>query len=151
MADTGKMRFLRRFPESKHEQIRQVMSYLEMCGLSGRDIVSIGGYMDRHAASELYRAAQDRVKAFIDQKTIRPIGGDHKDQVVNRFKYCGIDGDYNFVNDGWAGWEVTSMKTKAKKRFSNTDRVWPGHVHWSRRHFYDMVLDIADGNVRLNF
>lgn len=151
MADLGKMKFLKRFPDSKHEQIRQVMSYLEMCGLSGRDIVSIGGYMDRRCAAEHYQAARERVQGFIDQKVIRCIGADRGDQIVNRFKYCGITGDYNFYYDYSSTWDVKSVKTGVRKRVSNSDREWPSHVHWNRRHFYDMVLDLADGRINLNF
>jgi hypothetical protein len=145
------MRFLKRFPESKHEQIRQLMSYIEMCGVSGRDLVSIGGYIDRRAASDRYQAAKERVKAFIDQKTICPIGYNTEDQLANRFKYRGITGNYNFVRNGWSSWEVTSLKTKIKKTINTSNRSWPSHVRWGQREFYDMVLDIADGNVQLNF
>jgi hypothetical protein len=151
MADTSKMRWMRRFPEDKHEQILQIMSYLEMCGLSGRDLVSIGGYVDRRAASQRHQYAKERVQDYIDQKTIVPIGADRKDQLENRFKLKTLNGDYNFETNGWSSWEVTNVKTKARKRVDPLDRDWPGHVHWTRRNFYNMVLDIADGNFQANF
>lgn len=152
MADLGKMRFLKRFPVSKHAQIQQVMSYLQMCGLTGRDIVSIGGWIDRHAANEFYESAREQVQGYIDQKTIRPVGSDHPDQVSNRFRYMGITGNYRFVQDTWGtGWEVTSYRTKTTIWHTPDSREWPGRMHWSTKRFYNMVLDIADGLIQLNF
>lgn len=122
-----------------------------MCGVSGKDLVSIGGYIDRQRVSERYRAAQARVNEYIEQGTICPIGADRKDQVVNRFKYKGINGNYNFDTDGWSHWSATSTKTKVKKRVTVTSRDWPSHVNWTKRQFYDLVLDLAEGNIQLNF
>ena len=150
MADSSKMRFLKRFPESKHEQIRQLMSYIERCGVSGKDLVSIGGYIDRQRANEQYQHARARVQEYIDHKTIRPIGQDRPDQIVNRFKFKTLNGDYNCSGD-WSYWEIVSVKTKVKQNYHPTDRGWPAHLHWNRRNFYNMVLDIAEGNVQLNF
>jgi hypothetical protein len=150
MADSGKMKFLKRFPESKHEQIRQLMSYIEMCGVSGKDLVSIGGYIDRRQASEQYQHARDRVQEYIDQRTIRPIGADRPDQVINRFKFKTLNGDYNCLGE-WSSWDIVNVKTKARQRVKPTERDWPNHVHWGRRNFYNMVLDIAEGHVQLNF
>lgn len=148
---TTNMRFLKRFPEDKHAQILQIMSYLEMCGLSGRDLVSIGGYVDRRAMSQRYQHTKQRVQEYIDQGTIRPIGSDRIDQIVNRFKLKTLNGDYNFEQDGWSDWNATSLKTKVKQRVRCQDRDWPAHVHWTRRHFYNMVLDIAEGDFKPNF
>ena len=145
------MSFLKRFPESKHEQILQVISYVQMCGLSGRDLVSIGGWIHRSKTTAEYRVNKERVQAFIDQKTIRPIGSDPPEQVANRFKYKGLQGDYNFVNHHWGQWEVTSMRTKVRNSYRPKDRDWPGHVHWQTRCFYNCVLDIADDSSWLNF
>ena len=147
------MRFLKRFPESKHEQILQIMTYIQMCGLSGRDLVSIGGWIDRQKISTEYRANKERIQGFIDQKTIRPIGRDHPDQMANRFKYRGTNGDYNFRYTGWSRkWDVTSMSTKITKSSPAISvRQWPSRLHWHTREFYDCVLDIADDSSWLNF
>ena len=150
MADAGKMRFLKRFPESKHEQIRQLMSYISMCGLSGRDLVSIGGYIDRQRVNEQYQHAKFRVQDYIDQKTIVPIGTDRPDQIFNRFKFKTLKGNYNCSGD-WGSWEVINVKSRARQYFRPSERNWPAHLHWGRRAFYNMVLDIAEGNIQLNF
>lgn len=151
MADVSKMRWMRRFPQDKHEQILQIMSYLEMCGLSGRDLVSIGGYVDRQALRQRYQYAKQRVDEYIAQGTIQPIGHDRKDQILNRFKLKTLNGDYNFTSGGWTGWTVVSVKTKVKNQWDPQIRDWPSHVHWTRRNFYDMVLDIAEGNYKPTF
>ena len=36
-----------RFPEEKQDQIRQLVSYCTLMGLTGKDLVSIGGKLDR--------------------------------------------------------------------------------------------------------
>jgi hypothetical protein len=38
---------LKRFSEDKHEQIEQLIVWCQMMGLTGRDLVSIGGKLDR--------------------------------------------------------------------------------------------------------
>lgn len=145
------MQFLKRFPEGKHEQIRQLMVMAQLAGLTGKDLVSIGGWLDRSKKTVEYRANKERINTFIEQGVIRTIGADHKDQIANRFKYKGANGDYNFTDFGWGHWNVVSMKTKAKQTFSSTQRDWPGHLHWNTRRFYDCVLDIADNPSWLNF
>lgn len=150
MADTSKMRFLKRFPDSKHEQIKQLMSYIEMCGVSGRDLVSIGGYIDRQRLTAQYQHAKARAKEYIEQGTIRPIGKDRPDQIVNRFKFKTLTGDYN-CSGNWSSWEVVNVETKARQHFNTGNRNWPAHLRWNSRSFYDFVLDIAEGQIQLNF
>jgi len=151
MADTNKMRFLRRFPESKHEQIQQLMSYIQLCGVTGKDLVSIGGYLDRSRKSETYKHTKERIDTYVCDGVITPIGKDNRDQMPNRFKFKTINGTYQIVNDGWDRWSVTSNSTKVRKDARPTGRDWPAHLTWGRRQFYDMVLDIADGNFKLDF
>lgn len=151
MADTSKMRFLRRFPESKHEQIQQLMSYIQLCGVTGKDLVSIGGYLDRSRKSETYRQAKERVDTYIRDGIISAVGKDSPDQMPNRFKYNGIDGVYRVDNDGWNRWNITSSSTKVQKIVQPTQHDWPSHLRWGKRQFYDVVLDIADGKLKLDF
>lgn len=151
MADTGKMKFLRRFPEDKHDQIVQVMNYLQMCGLSGKDIVSIGGWMDRSVRSNLWRANKERIQQYIKDGVIVPIGRDRTDDMRNRFKYKSANGDYNFDLDYASRWTVTSMRTKARMTVIPHSYEWPAHIHWHQREFYDIIMSIADGRFSLNF
>ena len=46
MTDEKELIF-RRFPEDKQEQIRQLVAYTTLMGLSGTDLVSIGGKLNR--------------------------------------------------------------------------------------------------------
>ncbi len=146
------MRFLNRFPKEKHEQVRQIMGYIEMCGLTGRDLVSIGGWIDRQALRERYQHARSRVGDYVKSGVIRPIGRDSESQIVNRFKFRTTNGDYNFMSKGFsATWNVTSQATKTMHTVRSTTRDWPSHLNWARRDFYDLVLDISDGKVILNW
>lgn len=145
------MKFLKRFPEGKHEQIRQLIFMAQLSGLSGKDLVSIGGWIDRNKKNDEYRANKDRINELIKQGIILPIGQDSKEQIVNRFKYKSAAGDYNFVSNGWSHWTCTSMKTKVKQNFIPGSYSWPGHIHWNYRYFYNCVLDIVDKKIQLNF
>lgn len=43
---------LKRFPKDKHEQIAGLVQYATLMGLTGKDLVSIGGKMDRDNAKK---------------------------------------------------------------------------------------------------
>lgn len=61
-----------RFPESKQEQVRTLVSYASLLGLSGKDLISIGSKLDRIKESEslTYR------KSIISQYKIKPVDND---------------------------------------------------------------------------
>lgn len=145
------MRFLKRFPKEKHDQIRQVMSYIEMCGLTGKDLVSIGGWIDRTRKTEEAQVALQRI-ADLDP---RPIGNDaklpkwtwwHERWYVDR-----PQGRYHFHEDGWYSWRITNTRTKVTQTYHATVRDWPANWSWTRRSAHDIMLDIADGKITLNW
>ena len=146
------MRFLKRFPTSKHQQILQVISYLEMCGLSGSDIVSIGGYLSRVKNADERKKNLARVRAI----KIKPVTSKRRfvslDYVLDEaFSIETINGTYRF--DRVAGiWSIRSNKTKVIKNIKPTDtRQWSRHFTWARRDRYNIMLDIADGILKLDF
>lgn len=48
MSDTDEVLLeFKRFPAEKQEQIRQLVSYCTLMGLNGKDLISIGGKLDR--------------------------------------------------------------------------------------------------------
>ena len=143
------MQFLKRFPIEKHDQIKQLMTYIEMCGVSGKDLVSIGGYIDRRRLSESYKHR----KSLVDALPISPVGSDHahNESYDTRFNYKTEQGTYRFETDGWNTWSITSNKTKVVKKHTAVTRDWPAHLKWRRRMRYEIMLDVIEGNIKLNF
>ena len=147
----------KRFSKDKQEQIRQFVSYAQMCGLSGADIRSIGDKLDRERKAVERRQNIEIVNGF----ECLPIGDDrrhekHKtyfQQVLDRrFKLKTARGAYNFKQD-YNGWEIKSLTTGV----SNTYRVdyWAYELSvnmgWERRGRYAVLLDINSGKLKLDF
>jgi hypothetical protein len=139
---------LSRFPAEKQDQIEQLIAYAQLLGLSGKDLVAIGGKMDREQAKRLKIANMEIVRGF----ECLPIGKDSKHDLDTRFKLKTIDGAYNFVNDSWQRWIVTSVKTKVQRNhYSNTDMYDLPKTRWRTQQRYAMLLDIAEGRFKLDF
>ena len=48
-----------RFPEAKQPQVRQLVQWARLLGLTGRDLISIGGKLDRlRAATRAERVSE---------------------------------------------------------------------------------------------
>lgn len=148
----------KRFPKDKQEQIRQFVSYAQMCGLSGKDIRSIGDKLDRDRKSE----ERKQNIAIVESFTCLPIGADarqerygknHFQQTLDgRFKLKMANGDYNFKSD-YNGWDIRSLSTGVVRRYNNN---YDGYelsysMGWQRRCRYSLLLDISFGKLRLDF
>jgi hypothetical protein len=146
----------KRFSKDKQEQIRQFVSYAQMCGLSGADIRSIGDKLDRMRRAE----EREANKAIIAEYECLYIGADkpngthkasaHEYKLDSRFKLKNANGAYNFYYE-WSAWHITSAKTKAKRTHHITDDYELGTMHWSRRARYTVLLDINAGKLVLDF
>ena len=140
---------LNRFSEARQDQVDQLIAYAELLGMSGTDLVAIGGKMERERAKARKVANMEVVRSF----ECLPIGRDQINDHSIRFKLKTVHGAYNFENvDGWNYWEVVSLRTKAKQ----THRVdlyaydLP-KAHYHTRSRYTLLLDIAAGKLPLNF
>jgi hypothetical protein len=150
------MKFLARFPESKHEQIKQLMGYIQLCGVTGRDLVSIGGYIDRERKKETAKYNLARI-ADLD---IQLIGADKKNTTrqewwQRRWRVVTSNGDkYDFINDTWHHYRVYSHGTKITMTASPTNTYtgdWPNTWRWQKISAHEMMMDVADGRFLLNF
>jgi hypothetical protein len=139
------MKFLKRFPENKHEQIRQVMSYIEMCGLSGRDLVSIGGYIDRQRVNQEVRRNKEICAGF----DCLPIGKDKN--IDQRFRLKTGNGSYRFELVGWNSVRVISYQTKKTVSHQIGEYALGGTSYYSPNWRYGVLLDIVHGKLQLNF
>lgn len=146
--------FFKRFPKEKQDQVRGLVEYATLMGLSGRDLVSIGGKLDRIKASQEKARNLEIVKSV----KILPIGDDKRykgssleDSLDNRFKIKTTTGSYNF-SCSYSKWTVKSTKTGITQHHSPDNYSYElGNTHWSRRSRYAMILDIANGLFQLNF
>ena len=140
---------LNRFSEARQDQVEQLIAYAELLGLTGRDLVAIGGKMDRERAKVRKAANMEIVRGF----ECLPIGRDILSEHAVRFKLKTAAGAYNFENiDGWNIWEVSSLKTKTTKTHSVGMHEYDlPKVHYRLRSRYALLLDIASGKFPLNF
>ena len=149
------MQFLKRFPENKHEQIRQLMGYVSLLGITGKDLVSIGGYIERGKKREQALSMKEIAMAYKpehmrgDAKTAR--------QLHERFKI-----EYNgtwwaFERDFHREWKVTSRATGRRITHSAKFRdwgAWQQRRGWQAREelcMLDVLLDVHEGRLVLNF
>lgn len=139
---------LNRFSEDKQEQLEQFVAYAQLMGLSGRDLVAIGGKIEREQAKQRKLSNMEIVRGF----ECLPIGADTRHDLDTRFKLKTTTGSYNFENDTWDGWEVVSLKTKIKKmhRVHSYEYDLP-KTNYRTRHRYAVLLDIAAGRFKLDF
>lgn len=149
--------FFKRFPAEKQEQVRGLVQYATLMGLSGKDLVSIGGKLDRLKES----AERVRNVELAESFDCRPIGIDAKltgnrltYALNSRFKLKYPHGAYNFVYDG-PDWRITSLATKVTKShrcsYYSDDYALPRSFNWDKRRRYCMLLDVYHGKFQLNF
>lgn len=146
---------LNRFSDDKQDQIEQLIEYAQLLGLTGRDLVAIGGKIDRLQAKQRKDANMVIIKGF----ECLPIGKDTNTarSLDKRFKLKTSTGTYNFetgasLTGGWDSWTVTNLKTKVKKGYNVDPYEYDlPTTNWSTRQRYTMLLDIANGKFSLNF
>lgn len=137
----------KRFPAEKQDQVRGLVNYATLMGLDGKDLVSIGGKLDRLKASRLKKSNMQAVESF----ECLPIGKDSNRDIDQRFKMVTVGGTYHFERSG-SRWTITSLSTKKSVRH-NVDS-WEyslPKVGYERRHRYCLLLDISSGKIVLNF
>ena len=135
---------LKRFDKEKHDQLEQLIAWSQMMGLSGRDLVSLGGHIDR--AQQAAEAKSNRTLA----ETIKfdPVGGDT--EMSNKWSYLTPDGRYTFQDLRWGQVTVVSNKTKVRKNF-RTEMYQLGRMHWGKRDRLQCALNIINGQIVLDF
>jgi hypothetical protein len=115
---------IRRFSDEKQDQVEQLIGYATMLGLSGKDLISIGGKMERDRSNMFIKRNLELIKSV----EVYRIGNDV--DIEQRFKIKTSNGNYNFENNGYS---------------------WPKRMGWYKRCQYRMLYDIATGVIQLNF
>lgn len=139
---------LSRFPADKQDQIEQLIGYAQLLGLTGRDLVSIGGKMDREASKDKKISNM----AIVSEFTCLLIGRDRGTHALeHRFKLKTIDGAYNFSADN-DRYEIHSLKTNQRRSHRVNEAMYDlPRVSYRTRLRYAMLLDIAADQFRLDF
>lgn len=107
----------RRFPQEKQDQVRALVNYATLMGLNGKDLVSIGGKLDRVAA----KREIEHNRNIVANMGVRPIGKD-KD-CYSRWAWADAQGViYHFANSNYHSVTITNTKTKHTLR--------RGYNHW---------------------
>lgn len=138
--------YFKRFSKEKQDQIRALVNYATLMGLDGKDLVSIGGKLDRIKEKQ----AIMNNRAIVEGMSINPIGKDS--DCCYRWSYKGADGTlYWFTNAGW--YDVTIKNTRTGKRH---DAVITDHYNvgrWlfkgNRQHLPNVMLNVHYGNIIL--
>lgn len=149
--------FFKRFPVEKQDQVRGLVEYATLMGLSGKDLVSIGGKLDRIKQAQAKVANMNIINSF----ECLPIGMDKKassrsDAVDRRFRLKTANGTYTFEINGASyyteTWKITSSTSKVTVK--HAPDVWLYDLpksNWTKRSRYALLLDISAGKLKLNF
>lgn len=130
--------YFKRFPKEKQDQIQALVNYATLMGLDGKDLVSIGGKLDRIKAKRTIATNREIVSSM----QIDTIGKDGN--CWERWSYKHHDGTlYYFSSANW--YDVTVKNTKTGKK---TDPVIVEHYDLGRWSFKGNRYDLA--NVMLN-
>jgi len=142
----------RRFSADKQDQVRALVNYATLMGLNGKDLMSIGGKLDRIAKRrELER---DIVIAEELCKSCTLVGADKKSTTrdVRRWTYTDGSGRKWAFNDA-DSWQIQVISdTGVKRRFRNLDRYDLGRS--ARNSLWCMkqtMLNLHHGKIVLNF
>ncbi len=104
----------RRFSPEKQDQIRQLVAYTTLLGLTGNDLISIGGRLERLTRSREVRQNRELAQEHYDRLTevwqnSRSYG---KKFIYNTFE----DIKYTIETDHWLGVNLTNNKSGKSKR-----------------------------------
>lgn len=135
----------KRFPAEKQEQVRGLVNYATLMGLTGKDLVSIGGKLDRIKVKQEIT----RNRAIVNGMDVRPVG---KDKDCNRrWAWKSADGTlYHFTGGGWYDVVITNMSTKKSNRSSVPEHYPFGNFVLHRnRQLPNVMLNVYHGQVKL--
>ena len=142
--------FFRRFPAEKQDQVRALVNYATLMGLNGKDLVSIGGKLDRLKAAQEKKEREAILEEMLARCTY--IGKDNKDKYAikqpTRFNYTDGSGrKWKFDQVDYWGCRVTSDTGKTMRlRFQHYC-----DIKSSQRDMKQALLNIHYGHLVLNF
>ena len=139
---------LKRFDKAKHEQLEGLLQWCQLMGLSGRDLVSLGGHIDRLQV----RSEIEQNRRIVESIHLDKVGKDIRPE--ERWTIKTASGRYLFeleYGDYRDAVYVTSYKTKLKKKFRLYTHYNLGKMHWRKRKKYEVLLEYHHGRILLDF
>ena len=136
----------RRFPAEKQEQVRALVNYATLMGLDGKDLVSIGGKLDRIK----FKRETESNRAIVREMNVRTVGKDGN--AYQRWAWTAADGTiYHFSDTRWSDVKITNTKTKVIARVGYTTHKYPvGRWSWmGNRNLADVMLNVYHGDTKL--
>jgi hypothetical protein len=135
----------KRFAQEKQDQVRALVNYATLMGLDGKDLVSIGGRLNRIAANREMKLNEHIVSSM----NIRPIGQDKN--CYNRWAYTDSSGVIYHFKCSYSRYDITNTVTKKTARgyaneYYNVGRRF--HI-MENRELPNIMLNIYHGNVAL--
>ena len=141
-----------RFPAEKQELVRGLVSYAMLMGLDGKDLSSIGQKLTRMDLAQTRKANAAKIAVYTRlpvQKNGRVLDNDCN------FRLKTSNGYYKFSYVSSTIWEITSMTSKVLRRYKvkNEAQFGAQKYLWQNQsnRCKQLLLDIADGNLVLNF
>ena len=154
MTDEKELIF-RRFPEDKQEQIRQLVAYTTLMGLSGKDLVSIGGKLNRieekNQALNLIQIAQGYESSCV---VFGKTDEGRKASTGRRWTYTDANrSKWTFTTQSLWNIEIYSHNTKKTKRFYINSEIPQGVRRQcnGKSFMYNALIALHTGQIKLNF
>ena len=135
---------LKRFDKAKHDQLEGLLEWCALMGLTGKDLVSLGGHIDRSQKTE--EAKSNRALA----ETIKfdPVGNEV--EKATKWSYDTPMGRYTFQDSSWGRIVVVSNKTKVRRN-ARVEMYQLGRMSWQKRDRLNCALNIIHGQILLDF
>jgi hypothetical protein len=147
MEDEIQLEF-RRFSADKQEQVRQLVAYTQLMGLTGKDLVSIGGKLERIRKRQ---EADSYLAIGLSYKCV-PVGQSKKLQLLNEnSKWYWTDGKgtkWRFERERYySGIQVTNCTSGRQKTFYVDDLVTAPRSNVCA----NIMANVHAGYITLNF
>lgn len=114
MTDEQELKF-KRFSDDKQEQVRQLVAYTTLMGLTGKDLISIGNKLERNRRI----AEEDKIWSMLESYNITPngryAGRDARKGYYDSFTIDHNNKKYQIDNMSWYNATVRNLKNKKQK------------------------------------
>lgn len=134
----------KRFPQEKQDQVRALVNYATLMGLDGKDLVSIGGKLNRIGEK---RELISR-KTIIEGMGCRPVGKDRS--CYNRWAWTDSSGITYHFTGSYSRYEITNTTTKRRTSGYTSERYNFGRFRILDNHdLPSIMLNVYYGNITL--
>ena len=141
----------KRFPEGKQEQVRQLIAYTTLMGLTGKDLISIGGTLERLKERQEQTSNMQIAEGYA--ANVIPVGKTQHDRDCyenQRWVHTDLAGNkWEFQTLSFYQCDVISRSTNKRKHFYL--EIYFNKYHRGKGHMYNALLNLHHGDIQLNF